>query len=48
MTLPFTKEEFLTVFARYNESVWPAQVVLAGLALPALFASWPSGMTSDD
>lgn len=44
MRLPFTKEEFLAVFARYNESVWPVQMVLVGLALLAVFAlmrKWP-------
>lgn len=33
--LPFTREQFVDVFARYNGVVWPAQVVayLIGLAL---------------
>jgi hypothetical protein len=35
MTPPFTRAEFFEVFARYNEAVWPAQVVLY---LPALAA----------
>jgi hypothetical protein len=31
MTIPFTTEQFLDVFRRYNEGVWPAQwVLLAG------------------
>jgi len=33
MNLPFTPEQFFLVFARYNESVWPMQVVLIALAL---------------
>ncbi|HEX7241307.1 MAG TPA: DUF6064 family protein, partial [Longimicrobiaceae bacterium] len=43
--LPFSREEFLGVFGRYNEAVWPAQpallllgvgaVVLAARARPA-------------
>jgi hypothetical protein len=33
MSLPFTVDQFLGVFARYNEAVWPAQVVLVALAL---------------
>ena len=40
--LPFTKEAFFAVFQRYNEGIWPMQVVLtiaalAGIAL--LFSS---------
>jgi hypothetical protein len=27
MALPFTVEQFLGVFVRYNEAIWPAQVV---------------------
>ena len=27
MTLPFTIEEFLAVFARYNQAIWPVQIV---------------------
>jgi hypothetical protein len=33
MDIPFTTEQFLEVFARYNGAVWPAQVVLYALAL---------------
>ena len=36
MQLPFTVEEFMSVFERYNVSVWPAQVGLYILALVAL------------
>lgn len=28
MTFPFSRDEFFGVFASYNESVWPAQVIL--------------------
>ena len=40
MTLPFTITQFLAVFERYNEAIWPLQIVayLAGLALVALIA----------
>ena len=44
MRLPFTKGESLVVFARYNESVWPVQMVLVGLAVLTVFAlmrKWP-------
>lgn len=36
MNLPFSRSEFFSVFARYNEQVWPAQVVLYGLAIVAI------------
>lgn len=39
--LPFTPEQFFTVFARYNERVWPMQAVLyfAAIASVALLFS---------
>jgi hypothetical protein len=36
MNLPFTVEQFYGVFRSYNETVWPAQVVLLGLAIGVL------------
>ena len=36
MTLPFTVEQFLDVFRRYNEGVWPAQLVLLLVAVGAI------------
>lgn len=36
MSLPFTRTEFFEVFVRYNEGVWPAQIVLYALAIAAL------------
>jgi len=33
MKIPFTVEQFFEVFTRYNESVWPMQIVLIMLAL---------------
>ena len=36
MKLPFTVEEFMSVFETYNVSVWPAQLVLYALALVVL------------
>ena len=41
MNLPFTREEFFEVFARYNDAVWPAQVLLFAAALAD--AVGPSG-----
>jgi hypothetical protein len=36
MSLPFTVEQFLDVFRRYNEAVWPAQWALAALGVVAV------------
>jgi hypothetical protein len=36
MSLPFTTDQFLDVFRRYNDSVWPAQWVLLALAVLAV------------
>ena len=36
VTLPFSRDDFFTVFVRYNDTVWPAQVVLYGLAVFAV------------
>lgn len=33
MKIPFTSSEFLNVFERYNEAVWPLQVVFFALAI---------------
>jgi hypothetical protein len=34
--VPFTREQFLDVFARYNEAVWPFPIVAIGIALVIL------------
>ena len=36
MSLPFSRAEFFTVFADYNETVWPAQAILYALAIAAV------------
>ena len=36
MRLPFTIEQFLDVFRRYNTAVWPMQWILVSLALVAI------------
>jgi len=36
MSLPFSHAQFFEVFRRYNEAVWPSQVVLTLLALAAV------------
>jgi hypothetical protein len=43
MDVPFSTGEFLGVFARYNQAVWPAQVVFVAVAvLAVLLALRPS------
>lgn len=37
MRIPFTVEQFFAIFQTYNEAVWPAQFVLLGLALIAIY-----------
>lgn len=37
MELPFTAEQFLAVFERYNQAIWPAQIVAYVLGLAAIF-----------
>ena len=39
MSLPFTVEQFMSIFEKYNIAVWPMQVVLVLIALLALFLS---------
>jgi hypothetical protein len=36
MNIPFTVEQFLDVFARYNQAIWPLQVVAYALGLGAV------------
>lgn len=36
MRIPFTIEQFLDAFRRYNEAVWPAQWLLGALAVAAV------------
>ena len=37
--LPFTIEEFLNVFAQYNQAIWPAQIVAYVLGVVAVIAA---------
>jgi hypothetical protein len=46
MKIPFTIEQFLDVFARYNQGVWPMQIVLVALAVLAVVLLFRSGQTS--
>ena len=43
MNMPFTTEQFLDVFRRYNQSVWPAQAILIALAVVAIVAAASGG-----
>ena len=36
MNLPFTLEQFMNVFERYNQAVWPSQIVLNLLGVAAV------------
>lgn len=47
MQLPFTEEQFFSVFKAYNESVWPVQMALLGLAVTALCCVFLRGRKSD-
>lgn len=38
MKIPFTSDEFLGVFERYNTAVWPSQLILYALAVIVLFS----------
>ncbi len=46
MNLPFTIDQFLEVFALYNVSIWPAQVVLNLAAVAAIAMSIRSNVPS--
>jgi hypothetical protein len=46
MTLPFTVEEFLSVFERYNRAIGPAPLVAYALAALALALAWRGGRTA--
>ena len=47
MKLPFTQEQFLEVFARYNAAVWPAPLILGALALAATYLACRRSRHSD-
>ncbi|MEX2376060.1 MAG: DUF6064 family protein [Dehalococcoidia bacterium] len=40
MDTPFTVEQFLAVFARYNEAVWPMPLVFYGVAALLVVLAW--------
>ena len=44
--LPFTLDEFLDVFRRYNDGVWPMQWLLTAIALVAIVSAFQGGPTA--
>ena len=44
MNIPFSVEQFFEVFARYNQSVWPMQVILNLLAFAAIVLLFRAGL----
>jgi hypothetical protein len=47
MNIPFTTEQFLSVFGAYNQSIWPFQIFLNGLGVGALIFAMKRFSTSD-
>ena len=47
MGLPFTTDQFLGVFERYNEAIWPMQVAAYALGLAAVVLAIRPGRHSD-
>jgi hypothetical protein len=45
--LPFTLDQFLAVFAAYNEAIWPAQIAAYVLGVVAVAALFRPGRSSD-
>lgn len=45
--LPFSRSEFMDVFAQYNLAVWPAQLVAYGLGLAMVAALWRRSRGAD-
>jgi hypothetical protein len=45
--LPFTLDQFLDVFAAYNDAIWPAQIVAYGLGVIVVVALLRPGRASD-
>jgi hypothetical protein len=40
MALPFSRDEFFAVFARYNDAIWPMQLVLAAIGVACVVAAF--------
>ena len=46
MTVPFSIDQFLEVFAIYNAAIWPAQIIAYALGIAALLALWSGSALS--
>lgn len=44
--LPFTREQFLQVFADYNHAVWPAQIAAAAIGFAIVVLLWARPLES--
>jgi len=47
MNIPFTADQFFSVFGRYNESIWPMQIVLNIAAFTAVGLIFPARPWTD-
>jgi len=48
MKLPFTLQQFLEVFIRYNQAVWPMQFVLVFFAMAAILLCFKKSASTDN
>jgi hypothetical protein len=47
MTFPFTQEQFLTIFARYNLTIFPLQIIFIIIGIAALWFTIKKSQISD-
>ena len=47
MMLPFTREEFIGLFAQYNLAVWPVQILAYVLGIAMVASLWRPSRTAD-
>lgn len=47
MSVPFTIDQFLEVFTKYNQTIWPAQILLNAVALSIVFLAFQRGQNSN-
>ena len=40
MRMPFSSQEFFAVFGRYNEAVWPLQILFVVIGVAAAAGVW--------
>lgn len=46
MNIPFTVEQFFSVFGSYNDAIWPAQIIAYALGVLAVFFGIRAGRSS--